>query len=70
MVKKDNIPRPYTTFSKLAIVGTFREVICCPDQCSRNSYVDDNSCLLVSSFLLYFSRCLRIETSTYTNVKE
>jgi hypothetical protein len=27
-----------------------------PDQFSRNSYVDDKSCLLVSSLLLYFTR--------------
>jgi hypothetical protein len=26
-----------------------RAVFCRPDQCSRNIYVDDNSCLLVSS---------------------
>jgi hypothetical protein len=41
-----------------------------PDQFSRNSYVADNSCLLVSGLPSLFYTCLRIETSTYTNVKE
>jgi hypothetical protein len=36
---------------------------------SRNSHVDDNSFLLVSACLIYLTRCLRIETSTYTIVK-
>jgi hypothetical protein len=31
-----------------------RLVFCPPDQFSRDSYVDDNSCLLVSSLHLYF----------------
>jgi hypothetical protein len=30
------------------------QVFCRPDQCSRNSYVDDNSCLLVSSLSSLF----------------
>jgi hypothetical protein len=27
-------------------VGNMGVVFCSPDQCSRNSYVDDNSCLI------------------------
>jgi Reverse transcriptase (RNA-dependent DNA polymerase) len=45
-------------------------LFCRPDQFGRNSYVVDNSCLIVSSLPSYFTRCLRIETSTYMNVKE
>jgi hypothetical protein len=45
-------------------------VFCHPDQFSRNSNVDDNSCSIVSSLPHFFTRYLRIETPTYINVLE
>jgi hypothetical protein len=68
-IMKINVPRPYATVSKLVSVGTLSEDVSSPDQFSRNSYVDDNSCLIseqLTSFILhdvFASRHLHISMS-------
>jgi hypothetical protein len=52
---QDSAGRRYKKSCKPSVSRSFSLVFCRPDQFSRRSYVDDNSCLFVSSlpFLFY-----------------